>query len=461
MAEMIVEPQRQLPVAANVDVIVAGGGPGGLPAAIAAGRHGAKVLLIERYGFLGGLATAGLVAPILGHTSSRAHTPIVAGLLKELTERMHALDGALTWEEACREWGIRFDAEALKRVADEMVSEAGVELMLHTVATDVLVEDGQIQALIVESKSGRQALRGQVYVDATGDADLAHWAGAPTRKGRGFDGRVESMGSFVHIGGVEDVTEAQKEAAREALRGAMARGEFRFYNDGFTANNTATDGQYAANMTRWPGDSTRICDLTQAELGIREQIWKMWALLRQQPGFERCTIRQTSPQVGPRESRQAIGEYVLTGDDVQAGHKFADAVARGSWWIDIHCPLGHAYPVHLCIIECPRQEACPFWAAEHEVSMRHRADLYPPDDDWYDIPYRCLTPKGVDNLLVSGRCISATHQGMAGARVMGTCIAIGQAVGTAAALAVRTGTTPREIDVTQLQHALRVDVSLI
>ena len=461
MVEMIVEPQRQLPVAADVDVIVAGGGPAGLPAAIAAARHGAKVLLIERYGFLGGLATVGLVAPILGHTSSRAHTPIVAGLLRELTERMHALDGALTWEEACQEWGIRFDAEALKRVADEMLSEAGVELMLHTVATDVLVDDGQIQALIVESKSGRQAVRGQVYIDATGDADLAHWAGAPTRKGRDFDGRVESMGSFVHIGGIEDVTEPQREAARETLRAAMARGEFRFYNNGFTANNTVTDGQYAANMTRWSGDSTRVCDLTQAELGIREQVWKLWAFLRQQPGFERCTIRQTSPQVGPRESRQAIGDYVLTGDDVQAGRKFADAVARGSWWIDIHCPLGHTYPVHLCIVECPRQEACPFWAAEHEVSMRHRADLYPPDDDWYDIPYRCLTPQGVDNLIVSGRCISATHQGMAGARVMGTCIAIGQAAGTAAALAVRTGTRPREIDVTQLQQALRGDGALI
>jgi hypothetical protein len=461
MTDMIVEPQRQLPVAADVDVIVVGGGPGGLPAAIAAARRGATVLLVERYGFLGGLATAGLVAPILGHTSSRAHTPIVEGLLREMTERMHALDGALTWEEACQEWGIRFEAEALKRVADQMVHESGVELMLHTIATGVLVEGEDIQALIVESKSGRQALRGQVYVDATGDADLAYWAGAPTRKGRAFDGRMESMGSFVHIGGVEDVTEEQASAAREALRTAMARGEFRFYNDGFTANNTVTGGQYAANMTRWPGDSTKICDLTQAEIGIREQIWRLWAFLRQQPGFERCTVRQTSPQVGPRESRQAIGEYILTGDDVQAGRKFADAVARGSWWIDIHCPMGHAYPVHLCIIECPRQEACAFWAAEHDASMRHRAALYPPDDDWYDIPYRCLTPQRVGNLLVSGRCISATHQGMAGARVMGTCMAIGQAAGTAAALAVRSGATPRAIDVTQLQDALRADGALI
>jgi hypothetical protein len=241
----------------------------------------------------------------------------------------------------------------------------------------------------------------------------------------------------------------------------MARGEFRFYNNGFTANNTATGGQYAANMTRWPGDSTRVCDLTQAEIGIREQLWKLWAFLRQQPGFEQCTVRQTSPQVGPRESRQAIGDYVLTGDDVQAGHKFGDAVARGSWWIDIHCPLGHAYPVHLCTVECPRQEECPFWTAEHESTMRSRADLYPPDDDWYDIPYRCLTPQRVDNLLVSGRCISATHQGMAGARVMGTCIAIGQAAGTAAALAVRANVAPRQVDIAQLQDALRADGALV
>ncbi len=457
----VTEPTRQIPVVAEADVIVAGGGPGGLPAAVAAARHGARVLLVERYGFLGGLATAGLVAPILGHTSSRAHTPIVEGLLKEMTERMHALDGALTWDCACQEWGIRFNAEAFKRVADEMVEEAGADLLLHALVTDAVVENGQIQALIVESKTGRQAVLGKVFVDGTGDADVTYRSGATTQQGRAFDGRVESMGSFVHIGGIEDVTEPQKEAAREALRQAMAAGEFRFYNNGFTANNTVNDDQFAANMTRWSGDSTKVCDLTEAEVGIRAQLWKMWALLRVQPGFERCYIRQTSPQVGPRESRQAIGDYVLTGDDVQQGRKFEDAIARGSWWIDIHCPLGQTYPVHLCIVECPRQEQCSFWAAEHDKSMRKRDDLYPPDDDWYDIPYRCLTPKGVDNLLVSGRCISATHQGMAGARVMGTCIAIGQAAGTAAALALRAGVNPRDLDVNALRETLRTDGALV
>jgi hypothetical protein len=451
----ITEPTHEIPIIAETDVIVAGGGPGGLPAAIAAARGGAKVALIERYGFLGGLATAGLVVPILGHTSSRAHTPIVEGLLKELTERMHEIEGAPTWEAACQEWGIRFDAEALKRIADQMVAEAGVDLYLHTLVTDAVVDDGEIQALIVESKSGRQALTAKVFIDATGDGDVAYRSGAPTRLGRDFDGRVESMGSFVHIGGIEKATEEQKAAAREKLRQAMAAGEFRFYNNGFTSSNDMHLDHFSPNMTRWPGNSTHVCDMTEAEVGVREQIWKLWRFLREQPGFEQCYIQQTSPQVGPRESRQVIGDYVLTGDDVQQGRKFEDAVARGSWWIDIHCPLGHTYPVHLCITECPRQSECPFWASEHDSSMRQKEDLYPPDDDWYDIPYRCLTAKDIDNLLVSGRCISATHHGMAGARVMGTCIAIGEAAGTAAALAVRHGVTPREVQVDELRRTLR------
>ena len=457
----ILEPQREIPVIADVDVVVVGGGPGGLPAAIAAARHGASVLLIERYGFMGGLATAGLVAPMLGHTASESHTPIVEGLLKEMTERMHAIGGAPTWEEACQEWGVKFDAEAFKVVADRMCKEAGVDLLLHTFATDVVVEDGAIKALIVESKSGRQAVIGKVFIDATGDGDVAFRAGAPTKQGRDFDGRVESMGSFIHIGGIEGATDAQKTAAREKLREAMAAGEFRFYGNGFTGGNDMHADHFSPNMTRWPGDSTNVRDMTRAEVGVREQVWKLIAFLQKQPGFENCYVQMTSPQVGPRESRQVIGDYVLTGDDVQQGRKFEDAVARGSWWIDIHCPLGHTYPVHLCVKECPRQEKCPFWAAEHGKTMRLKADLYPPTDDWYDIPYRCLTPKKIDNLLVSGRCISATHQGMAGARVMGTCIAIGQAAGTAAAFAAGENIAARDVDVAALRETLRDDGVLL
>ncbi|MBN1872704.1 MAG: FAD-dependent oxidoreductase [Anaerolineae bacterium] len=457
----LIEPQHTLDIIAEADIIVAGGGPGGLPAAIAAARHGAKVLLIERYGFLGGLATAGLVTPILGHTASRSHTPIVAGLLKEMTERMHALDGAPGWEDACQEWGIRFDAEAFKVIADQMVKDAGVDLLLHTFVADTIVEDNAIKALVIESKSGRQAVMGNIIIDATGDADVAFRAGAPIQQGREFDGQVESMGSFIHIGGIERTTGGQQAAARESLRAAMEAGEFRFYGNGFTGSNDMHRDHFSPNMTRWPGDPTQARDLTRAEVGVREQVWKLRDFLRKQPGFENAYVQLTSLQIGPRESRQVIGDYILTGDDVQQGRKFADAVARGSWWIDIHCPLGHTYPVHLCIVECPRQATCPFWAAEHDKTMRTQADLYPPDNDWYDIPYRSLTAQKIHNLLVSGRCISATHQGMAGARVMGTCIAIGQAAGTAAALAARNHISPREIDVSELRAILTDDGALI
>ncbi len=451
----LTETRREIPVVSEADVVVAGGGPGGIPAAIAAARHGAKVVLIERYGFMGGLATAGLVAPILGHTACRSHKPIVEGLLREMTERMHTLGGAPTWAEACQEWGIRFDAETLKVVADRMIKEAGVTLFLHTLVTDAIVTNGEIDAVIIESKSGRQAVAGEVFVDATGDGDVAFRAGAPTQQGRAFDGCVESMGSFMHIGGIADITDEQAAMAKALVLAEMEKGQFRFYNNGFTGRNTIYTDHFSPNMTRWPGDPTDVRDLTAAELGVREQVWDFIQFLRAHaPGFQKAYLRATSTQIGPRESRQVLGDYILTGNDIEQGRKFEDAVARGSWWIDIHCPLGETYPVHLCITECPRQAACPFWAAEHTSSMRAKAELYPPDGDWYDIPYRALTAQEIDNLLVSGRCISATHQGMAGARVMGTCVAIGEAAGLAAAWAVRDGCSPRELDGTKLKTAL-------
>lgn len=458
----ITESTRSLPVVAETDVIVAGGGPGGLPAAIAAARHGAQVVLIERYGFLGGLATAGLVAPILGHTASRSSTPIVEGLLRETTERMHKLGGAPSWPEACQEWGIRFDAEAFKRVADQMVQEAGVHLLLHTFVADVLVEEGRIAGVLIESKSGRQAMVGKVVIDATGDADVAFRAGAPTKQGRDFDGRVQSMGSFIHIGGIPKLSKEERAKAVEKVRQAIVKGRLRFYNAGFAGVNTPHDDHFSPNMTRWAGDPTDVRDLTQAEVDVRRDVWDLLTFLKEEvPGFEHSYVRCTSPQVGARESRQVMGDYVLTGENVRLGHKFEDAIARGSWWIDIHCPLGQTYPVHLCMTECARQEDCPFWVAEHARSMMARADLYPPDGDWYDIPYRCLTSKGMDNLFVSGRCISATHEAMAGARVMGTCMAIGQAAGTAAALSVRDGVLPRAVDVEALRRVLQDDGALV
>jgi len=457
----ITEPSREIPVVAQADVVVCGGGPGGFPAAVAAARHGAKTVLIERYGFMGGLATAGLVAPILGHTAAESDVPIVEGILREITERMHAIGGAPTWEQALPEWGIRFDAEALKVVTDQLCQEAGVELMLHTFVVGALVDGGAIQAVVVENKSGRQAITCKVVIDATGDADVAYRVGAPTTHGRAFDGRGESMGSFFHLAGYDLVEPRRAPHLVDLVEREAAGGRFRFYNGGFLNCNTHHTDHSSPNMTRFGGSSDVADDLTQAELSVRHDAWELVRYLRSNvPGFGNCYLQQTSPQVGPRESRQIVGPYALTGQDINRGARFEDAIARGSWWIDIHCPLGNTYPVHLCVRECPKGPDCPYWAAEHE-HMRSRKELYPPKGDWYDIPYRCLLSVGVPNLLSSGRCISATHEGMAGARVMGTCMAIGQAAGTAAALSVAQGIMPGDLDVSGLQAALREDGQLV
>ncbi len=471
----ISEPSRDIPIVAEADVVVCGGGPGGFPAAIAAARHSAKTVLIERYGFMGGLATAGLIAPILGHTGSEggrsvpggiargllSSTPVVEGILREITERMHAIGGAPTWDEALKEWGIRFDAEALKLVIDEMCQEAGVELMLHTLVTGVVKEGETIAAVIIEGKSGRQAVTGKVFIDATGDADVAHRAGAPTTHGRAFDGRGEAMGSFFHLAGFEPLDEQREKELREMIEHEMEDGRFHFYNPAFLSHNTHHNDHTSPNVTRVGGDSSVSLDMTRGELSIRHDVWELVRYLRANvAGFEDCYVQQTSPQIGPRESRQIVGPYALTGDDVHDGKKFADAIARGSWWIDIHCPMGQVYPVHLCTTECPQGADCPYWAAEHD-KMRSRNDLYPPKGDWYDIPYRCLLSVGVPNLLSSGRCISATHEGMAGSRVMGTCVAIGQAAGTAAAVAAAQGIALAEVDVAELQRLLRKDGQLV
>jgi hypothetical protein len=462
MNKVFTEPARQIPVVAEADVVVCGGGPGGFSAAIAAARHGAKTVLIERYGFLGGLASAGLISPLLAHTAAQSHTPIVEGLLREITERMHAIGGAATWQDALQDWGVRFDAEALKIVLDEMCLEAGVQLLLHSWLADVVMTDGTIAAAIVENKSGRQAVTGKLFVDATGDADVAYRAGAKTTHGRPFDQRPESMGSFFQLAGFARPSKERSDEIHSMLEKLMEEGTMHFYTPRFLDYNCAFHTDHTSNnATRYGGNTDDASDWTAAELSIRRDLWSLVRYLRQNvAGFEDCYVQQASVQASGRESRQIVGPYALTGDDVHLGRKFADAIARGSWWIDIHCPLGNTHPVHLCVKECPKGMDCPFWAAEHD-NMRARADLYPPKGDWYDIPYRSLLSVSVPNLLSSGRCISATHEGMAGARVMGTCVAIGQAAGTAAALAIAAGTNPAALDVAHLQATLRGDGQMI
>ncbi len=454
-------PEKPIPIRGTYDVVVAGGGPGGIPAAIAAARQGARVLLVERYGFLGGLATAGLVAPILAHTAHESDQPIVEGILREMTERMCDIGGAPAWRDACSEWGIRFDAESFKYVADRLALDSGVAILFHSLVTGVVTDDRRVTHLVIESKSGREAVAAKAFVDATGDADVAYRCSASTVQGRGFDGRVESMGSFIHLGGIDAVTVDEAAAAQKRLEREMEAGRIRFYGSAIQSRLSMQPDHYALNRTRFAADPTNVNDLTAAEIEFREQAHRFVRFLREQPGFENVYLRATSPHGGPRESRRIVGDYILTGDDICSGRKHSDAVARGSWWIDIHCPLGNTYPVHLCVLECPKREECAFWVAEHETGMRPRDSLSPPKGDWYDIPYRSLVPEGVENLLVSGRCISASHEGMAGARVMGTCMAIGEAAGVAAALAADGNVACRDVGVDELRRRLSAAGALV
>lgn len=457
--DTVMQAQREVPVIADVDVCVIGGGPGGLPAALAAARQGADTMVVEMQGFFGGMATAGQVGPILGHTGSRAHNPTIAGLAQEICERMAAIGEATPWEQAVKQWGISFNTEGLKVIADRMIQEAGVKTMLHTFFVDSLVESGRMTHALVASKSGIQAIRAKVFVDATGDADVAFRAGCECTHGRPADGKPMAMGSMFRIGGTETLTPEVKKACMEKTREAV-QGGLNMYNAGMGGHgSTIRAGEASVNMTRYGGDSANVADLTEGEFVTRDLAWKVLEVWRSVPGAEGLYMISTPPHVGVRESRQIVGESRLTGPDVVAGRKFDDSVARCSYWIDIHCPRGMVSggQVHLCMKSCPQSDC--YMLTEHLEELPD--ELYPSDGDWCGIPYGTLVPKGIDGILVSGRCISADYQAMAASRVMGPCLAIGEAAGTAAGMAVKAAVTPREVDVQALRKTLTDNGALV
>ncbi len=449
----IVLPQREIPVTAEVDVCVIGGGPGGLPAAIASARQGASTLLVERQGFLGGMATAGLIGPILGHTASRSDIPVLGGIPKELCQRMADIGQAWEWERSLKSWGVPFNAEGFKIVADRMVREAGVHVLFHAFFADSVVEAGRMTHAIIESKSGRQAVKAKVFVDATGDADVAFRAGADCTKGRPADGKAMSMGSMFRIGGVDTLTADVKKDLVEKMGEGIRAGELNLYGAGLGhLGSTIREDELTANITRFGGDTTDVEDLTKAEFSIRDLTWKVIDLWRSVPGAEGLYLIATPTHVGLRESRQLVGEHRITGEDVVEARKYADSVARCGYWIDIHCPRGlvGGGDVHLCSKKCANAEC--YMLTEYADQLPD--ELYPPDGEWFDIPYRALVPKTIDGLLVSGRCISADYQAMAAMRVMGPCLAVGEAAGTAAALAAKANSRPRSVEVEALRKTL-------
>ena len=454
--EELLELKMKSPVY-EADVIVCGGGPAGMAAAYAAIHLGVKTLLIERYGFLGGMATSALVGPILGHRLS-TEKPAVTGFLKILTEEMAILGGAPGWEESLKMGGIPFDVEIFKYVTERLITDSGVKLLLYSLLIDVEVENGFIKSVIVANKSGKQKINGQIFIDATGDGDLAFLSGAPYKKGRLADGKMQSMGTVFRVGGVKEefLTKEVREKASQKLSRARDSGLLKIYNTQIgIKGSTIRKGELTFNITRFAGDGTDVEDLTRGELELRRETFKIVDFLRKNvPGFKDAYLISTPVQIGIRETRQIIGEYTLTAKDILLGRKYEDSIARGTWWIDIHCPLGRTKDnVHLCTRDCTTAEPC-LMLKKHPDQLPQKNKLHPPKGDWYSIPYLCLLPRKINNLLVAGRPISATHQAMAGSRVMGTCMAIGQSAGIAAAQAFKKKILPKKLSVKNVQEGL-------
>jgi hypothetical protein len=447
----VVEPSRKTAIFAEPDVLVVGGGMTGVAAAVSASRMGKKTMLIDSKPCLGGVATMGL--PFQGFFDSKK-TQIVKGVAQEVVDRLRTIGGAS--EPIYCEMHNPFliiEPEAVKMVCQEILLENGVDILLHTVAVDVLAKDGRLDCVLIENKSGRSAIRASVYVDATGDGDIATRCGVPFSIGREQDGLTQSATLNFRLAGVDTLALTRRvleDPEHFDLLETLPRAQFRVNRrhimvglsklieqaereglHGIPWNRVCyitmlDDESVTLNMVHVKG---RLgCDgrqLSEIELEARKQVPVVIAFLnRYVPGFERARLVATAGWTGIRETRHINGDYTLTEKDVTGAARFPDAIAVGGYPVDIHTPS--------------TAEGLSFFKVPT-----------------YDIPYRCLLPIGMRNLLTAGRCISATHVAMASARQMATCMAMGHAAGAAAVLAAGGDGDVHRVPVAELQSALK------
>jgi hypothetical protein len=421
------------PVSSGGDVVVVGAGSAGVAAALSSARRGMKTTLVDPAGFPGGTLVSGL--PILGCFDGKRQ--VVAGIFQELVDALRERDGVDG--DPGKDTGLQIDAEKLKVILLEKLGEAGVELRLHTLLAGAVVSGREIEAVLLEGKGGRRALSARMFIDTTGDADLAAAAGVPVEKGRKKDGLTQPMTMMFGVGGVDKARFRAWGGYPELLR----RYEKISTEKNFRNPRRATlseiwgpesrTGEITFNATRVLGaDGTDAASLSAAEAEGRLQVWEFQEqFLRPHiPGFEKSYIVWTSAKIGVRETRRIVGEYVLNREDIWNFAKFPDAINCGAYPIDIHSPDGPATEFPL----------------DHFYGGRY-----------WTIPYRALVPLKIDNLLVAGRCLSATHEALAAVRCMANTLGMGQAAGTAAALALSLGTSNRNLPVERLQACLRED----
>ncbi len=431
----VLEPARRTPVIARAEVVVLGGGPAGIAAALAAARAGARTALVERYGFLGGTATAAMVTNFCGLYAEVYGEPrrVVRGVADELLAGLDRL-GALRPPHSVfgRTKAIAFDGAAYKCVADRLLAAAGVDLHLHALAAGALCEGGRVRALLVETASGRGAIAGEAFVDCSGDADLSLWAGCALEKGDAA-GLLPYSTLLFRLGHVDDERAlAEGKAALRALAaGPEAERELGFSCRAAYANPQPHRGEWRVNATR-PAradgsapDGTDHDDLRAAEVEGRRQALALAEFMRARvPGFEASYLLELAPQIGLRETRRVVARYQVTADDVLGCRDFDDAIGANGWPVERHARAGVDWQ----------------WL---------------PGRGYHQIPFRCLLPRGVDNLLAAGRCAGATSEALASLRVSGPCLAMGQAAGIAAAMSASSGLAPADLDIAALRARLR------
>lgn len=440
--------QKDLEVIARTEVLVVGGGPAGLGAAIASARNGARTLLVERYGYLGGNLTAGLVGPCMTSYSLDGKQQLIKGVFEEFVRRMVDIGQAIHPSQVSAgseysgfiEYGhdkvTPFGPEAAKQVALDMCTESGVDLLLHTFVVDTLVEDGAVTGVIVANKSGLGVIRANVTIDCSADADVAARGGAEFDQGREEDGLTQPVTLFFRVANVDDETVRKYVAEHpedyrpfaSLVKAARDAGELTVPRKGVGLYRTLEDGVWRINTTRIHRiDGTRAEDLTRAEIEGRKQVVELMQFFRKWlPGFENCTLLDTAAMIGVRETRRIKGAYTLTLNDLATGRDFEDVVALAGYPVDIHSPTDDSGGVE----------------GSDETANA------------YQIPYRSLVPIEINNLLVAGRSISATHEAMAATRVMPPAFAMGEAAGTAAAIALEYRVPVREVDIPVLQRTL-------
>ena len=439
----------------RTQVLVIGSGAAGQTAALAAARNGADTMLVESAGFLGGISAT---LPWLGF-HDRDYRLIVKGIPLEFCRRLQEMGAASDHEfdPKCAS-GISIDSQWWKILLMQLMREAGVRLLMHTVVVETLREGDRIRGVIVENKSGRQRIEADVTIDCSGDGDVAARGGVKWEKGRTADGLVQAPTLVFKLGGVSregfiagckdpsinyrewiapypDIREKMMRRIdrmhviicggyAKLIENARAAGDFEVPQSRVVGVKLHRPDEYLVVMTRVLGlDPTDTSSLTDAYAKVYEQIPVLVRFFKKYvPGFEDSHLREIAPMLGVRESRRIMGDYVLTAEDLIAGRVFDDAVSMGAYHIDIHRPAGT-------------------WVDSHNVRT-------------YTIPLRSLIARDVDGLLMSGKCISATHEAIASTRVIPICQGQGQAAGTVAALAVKAGVSVRQVPTAKLQDTL-------